>query len=211
MTPDERYGRGAARFYRLAIDPIVRPLRLRIAARLCRGEPGAVLDVACATGAQARLLARCDLSVVGLDLSPAMVAAAAERCPSVPFVCASALALPFPDEAFDAVILSLALHEHPEDERRTMVREALRVLRCGGELLIADFAEPRNPRSNLPWRVIRAIEGASGVEHRTGFADFVAQASLRGLLGRLGLEASSIERSHFGCIEIAAIAKPQRV
>jgi ubiquinone/menaquinone biosynthesis C-methylase UbiE len=204
----ERYGRGAARFYGLGIDPILRPLRPRIAALLGDRRPYTVLDVACATGALARWLARRGFRVVGVDLSPAMIQAAARRAPSVPFVCSSALALPFPDAAFDAVVLSLALHEHPEAERQAMAREAVRVVRPAGRLVIADFCEPQRPRGHVPWQVIRAIERVAGPEHRAGFVDYVAQGSLRGLLARLDFAPTRSQPSHFGCIEIVTVTKP---
>ncbi|MEW5826395.1 MAG: class I SAM-dependent methyltransferase [Candidatus Bipolaricaulota bacterium] len=208
MASRERYGEAAARVYRLAIDPIVRPLRPRVAAALAGGSALRVLDIGCATGDQARILAQRGLQPVGVDLSPAMIAAAARRSPHVPFVCGSALALPFPDAAFDAAILSLALHEHDENERRAMVAEALRVLHPAGTLVIADFREPRRPRWHLPWLVIRAIERSSGLEHRAGFADYVSHGSLEGLLDRCGLTPQAVRGSHFGCIGIAIIQGP---
>ncbi|MEU6785804.1 class I SAM-dependent methyltransferase [Nonomuraea angiospora] len=48
--------------------------------------------------------------------------------------------LPFGDGAFDAIVSSLAIHNIPDAEGRAQaVREAHRVLRPGGLMLIADF------------------------------------------------------------------------
>ncbi|MGW6497802.1 class I SAM-dependent methyltransferase [Nonomuraea angiospora] len=48
--------------------------------------------------------------------------------------------LPFDDGAFDAIVSSLAIHNIPDAEGRAQaVREAHRVLRPGGLMLIADF------------------------------------------------------------------------
>ncbi|MET7327584.1 class I SAM-dependent methyltransferase [Nonomuraea sp. NPDC005650] len=48
--------------------------------------------------------------------------------------------LPFDDGAFDVIVSSLAIHNIPDAEgRERAVREAHRVLRPGGSMLIADF------------------------------------------------------------------------
>ena len=48
--------------------------------------------------------------------------------------------LPFPDESFDVVVSSLAIHNVPAaDDRAKALREAARVLKKGGRLMIADI------------------------------------------------------------------------
>lgn len=49
-------------------------------------------------------------------------------------------ALPFPDDSFDLVTSALAIHNIPSREARDRaLDEAMRVLRPGGQLLVADF------------------------------------------------------------------------
>ena len=79
--------------------------------RLARA-PRRALDLGTGTGKAARLLARRfpDADVTGVDLSPAMVEEARRLLPSaldgrVSFAVADAAALPFPDGAFDLVVL----------------------------------------------------------------------------------------------------------
>jgi arsenite methyltransferase len=53
--------------------------------------------------------------------------------------------LPFADDSFDVVVSSLAIHNiHGADGRRPAIDEAVRVLRPGGRLLIADLAHTRD-------------------------------------------------------------------
>ena len=53
--------------------------------------------------------------------------------------------LAFPDATFDVVISRLAIHHLPEDLKHQAFSEILRVLKPGGNLLIADFNPPANP------------------------------------------------------------------
>jgi len=68
-------------------------------------------------------------------------------------------ALPFADESFDVVVSSLAVHNIPSrDGRRLALIEAVRVLRPGGRLAIADLWETRQHAQQLRelgWRDVR--------------------------------------------------------
>lgn len=71
--------------------------------------------------------------------------------------------LPFPPASFDLVLASLALHNlHPASRRQQAVREAIRVLRPGGRMLILDIAGTK-----LYTRTGRSA-GLAGVQ-RSGF------------------------------------------
>jgi len=206
MAWKTRYGSLAVRIYRTLIDPLLWTLRPRVV-RVCRTLAAQeVLDIAAATGAQCRALGRAGISATGLDLSEEMVRAA-QRIGgrNVRFVHGSAYELPFDDASFDASLLVLALHEHTEAERTTMLAEAIRVLRPGGSLVLADYDRPPLSSVHLPWQAIRLIEEIAGPEHRAGFKDFVAHGGLGGLLARQGLEPRIRARSHFGAVGIVAV------
>jgi cyclopropane fatty-acyl-phospholipid synthase-like methyltransferase len=67
-------------------------------------------------------------------------AAAAGVLDRVEIRSADMTALPFPDDSFDVVTSALAIHNIPSPEARyRAVDEAMRVLRPGGQLLVADF------------------------------------------------------------------------
>jgi len=117
----------------------VRSLALRPSTRL--------LDVGAGTGRMAALaLSSCPSlrSVVLVDVSPRMLAIAAERVtPLGPalFALGRGECLPFADNAFDAVIFSYSLRNIPD--RMMALREARRVLADGGRLVILEFSMPR--------------------------------------------------------------------
>ena len=102
-----------------------------------------VLDVATGTGAVAReLIARTGCTVVGLDLSPEMLAEARRRLPpEVELVEGSADSLPFPDASFDALSFTYLLR-YVRDPAATM-QELARVVKPGGTVASLEFAVPR--------------------------------------------------------------------
>jgi ubiquinone/menaquinone biosynthesis C-methylase UbiE len=63
---------------------------------------------------------------------------------------ANMTALPFPDSSFDVVVSSLAIHNiSRRADRQKAIDEAVRVLRPGGRLLIADIRATRQYQEHL--------------------------------------------------------------
>jgi SAM-dependent methyltransferase len=105
---------------------------------------GRVLDVGTGPGRLAVAIAHAapHLHVDGVDLSPAMIAAARRDCAAaglaerVTFEVADVGRLPYPDATFDLVVSSMSLH-HWSDPRAGM-RDLLRVVRPDGQIWIYD-------------------------------------------------------------------------
>src|SRR5262245_19094531 len=171
----------AAEIYGRALVPAVFSAWAPLVVDLADLRPGArVLDVACGTGVIARLVARRvgpTGEVVGLDLNPGMLAVAASIASNEPATTApirwqeaSAMKMPLPDAAFDAVYCQLGLQFFPD--RPASLREMFRVLVPGGRLGL------------MVWR---------GIEHSPGFA-----VSAEALARRVSAEAAGIMRAPFG-------------
>lgn len=97
-------------------------------------------DLGCGTGQVAEVLAPFVRQVVAVDESPAMLAAARERMDGLSNVElreGDLERLPLEDMSLDAVVLFLVLH-HLSDPAAA-IREAARVLRPGGRMLLVDM------------------------------------------------------------------------
>lgn len=111
-------------------------------------ELGDVLDVACGDGVLVELLARRARSVTGVDISPRLISAAQRRlgeARNVKLLEADMHQLPLTDAAYDHVFLmhALAYTRKPQD----VIREAARLLRPGGRLVIAALNAHRHKAS----------------------------------------------------------------
>jgi SAM-dependent methyltransferase len=106
---------------------------------------GSILDIGTGPGWLLVALQRSlpELDLVGVDISPAMVAAARENMKRAGYDAvidlriAAAEALPFPDDTFDAVVSTGSLHhwKHP----LSALNEVHRVLKAGGYALVYDL------------------------------------------------------------------------
>lgn len=104
--------------------------------RLVTGKE--VLDIACGEGYGSAMLARCALSVVGVDIAESAVQHAREAygdIPSLEFRCGDAAKIPLADGSVDVVVSFETIEHH--DRHREMLSEIRRVLRPNGFLIIS--------------------------------------------------------------------------
>lgn len=70
------------------------------------------------------------------------------------------MSLGFPDASYDQAVLFFLLHEQPADVRARTLREALRIVKPGGKLVLVDYHRPGpwHPLRYLFEPVLRALE-----------------------------------------------------
>jgi SAM-dependent methyltransferase len=113
------------------------------------------LEPACGTGLVSRALAGKVGSVVGVDLTPAMLeqakrAAADGGIDNVAFSVGDATALAFDDGSFDGAITRLSLHHIPAPGR--VIAEMARVVRPGGWVIAGDLVADAADGEGAVWR-----------------------------------------------------------
>jgi SAM-dependent methyltransferase len=100
------------------------------------------VEIACGPGLIARAMAPRVGSVLGVDLTPAMIEkgradAAAAGVENVSFEVGDATALDLPDDSFDGAITRFSLHHIPAPIR--VLEEMRRVVKPGGYVVVSDF------------------------------------------------------------------------
>lgn len=125
-------------YERLHVDALFRQWAAQVLDAASVGSGQRVLDVACGTGAVARI-ARDRVgptgSVAGVDLDPGMLAVAEHIQPDIDWRQGDAGALPFDDDGFDAVVSQFGLMFFPD--RVGAIREMLRCARPGARVVVA--------------------------------------------------------------------------
>ena len=120
-----------------------------------------VLEVGCGPGyALVELAGLPGAAVTGVDLSPFMLDAAASRAGCARLIHADATRLPVGDASLDAVVAIHLLGHVPGAVATEIAAEVGRVLRPGGEFIVADHAW--HPLPLLAWRPAGVATAAGG-------------------------------------------------
>lgn len=112
--------------------------RALLAALIEENEPGApIADLGCGPGHVAGWLAACDITAVGIDLSPKMIAVARRSYAKAEFRQGDLLALPAENEEFGCLLALYSLIHLKTTELAPALREIRRVLRPRGLALVS--------------------------------------------------------------------------
>jgi demethylmenaquinone methyltransferase/2-methoxy-6-polyprenyl-1,4-benzoquinol methylase len=141
----------------LSVGGVARLRGLGLEALSHRLKPNAeILDLCCGSGEAAAPWIDAGYAVTGLDISPRALDLATQRHPLMQQVEGLAEEPPLKDQSFDAIQLSVALHEFPRAEREQVLSSALRLLKPGGWLVVVDL-HPADPLMRLPQQIFCAL------------------------------------------------------
>jgi ubiquinone/menaquinone biosynthesis C-methylase UbiE len=161
---------------------------------VCSQARGQVLELACGTARNLPFYPD-DIQLTGLELSPVMLTIARKRAQELGHPADLRLgdvqALEFPDESFDTVTCTLGFCTIPDTT--TAAREAFRVLRPGGQLLMLEHVRSPAPLVRGGQRLLEPL--AVRFE-----ADHLLREPLDYLPG-LGFVIDEVQRSKWGIVE----------
>jgi MPBQ/MSBQ methyltransferase len=180
---------------------------------LVHKHDGMVLDVGCGLGGTTQYLTRyySPEKIHGINISDYQLEECRNRAPNCHFHLMPAEALTFPDNTFDTIIsVEAACHFQG---RREFLSEAMRVLKPGGELVVADILFHSQPTTFAKMlsgqEIYNSLEeysslwqscGFDGVithdvtlECWRGFSDYINKMLMRRVLER-NIDASTFQR-----------------
>jgi ubiquinone/menaquinone biosynthesis C-methylase UbiE/predicted ester cyclase len=168
---------------------------------VCRQAEGEVLELAAGTARNLPFYAA-DVRLTGVELSPEMAELGRKRAEDlgreIEMRVGDAESLDFPDQSFDTVVCTYGLCTIPDDA--AAIREANRVLRPGGRILLAEHVRSPNP-------IVRSIQRVlEPFAHRFG-GDHLLREPLDHL-AREGFEVNEVKRSKAGWVELVYASKP---
>lgn len=127
-----------------------------------------LMDLCCGTLSNTLTIAKKNsaLNVIGLDLSKDMLRVAKKKAKqqglkNVRFKCADATNTGFKDESFDYLILGLVLHENTPSLDDALLKEANRLLKEDGRLIVLEWAPPNKLYQLIKFAPLYLVETLS--------------------------------------------------
>jgi demethylmenaquinone methyltransferase/2-methoxy-6-polyprenyl-1,4-benzoquinol methylase len=180
-----------ARWYEPLFGEVLSGLR-EMAVRLSRPKKGMkVLDIGCGTGVQLAFFQSTGCDVFGIDLSGSMLKVARKELDrAAELQNCNATQLPYLNGTFDLVLSSLFLHQLSPEMRSASLREAIRVMRADGNLLLIDLhpVGDGSIKRKLTKFSISTVELLAGREHFSNSRIFLSRGGIPGLAEEYNLQ-----------------------
>ena len=206
---DDHYAHIAPHYEKL-LGKILYPMRRNICTFVKHCGYRRVLDLCCGTGRQLEMMATENMELYGVDSSPAMLDQTS-KFQNIHFIKENVADLDLHNESYDAVILSLALHEKNEMDREVILQTSWKLVKPEGHLIIADYCQPPLAlRSAIFNYIIKFIEKMAGKDHYDNYCNWMDNGALENHISHYGARKEIISFHLCNTLLSCAIYKQKR-
>jgi len=168
------------------------------------------LEIGAGTGRMTRFIAQNfpKAQIVATDLSAPYLQVARRKLDPysrVSFLQAAGEQLPFRDSGFDAVISCFLFHELPEEVRKNVLRESLRVLKPGGRIGLIDSLQKQDAEE-----LSRIFELFPALFHEPYYRNY-SETPMEDLAGGVFADHDWVDQKELGFLSKALWSRPLKV
>jgi len=189
-----------SKIYDTVFFPFLHPIRKKIAQEVFALNPQNIIDMCCGTADQIKYLTNIPTAnIIGIDISENMLAIANKKFSKNICIKGNAANTNFEDNQFDLAILSFILHETSKDIAENIVKEAKRVVKSKGKIILTDYVFDRK---TFPFGKIcvSTVEFLIGGSHFKNFKTYIKNNLLMRYTS--GLEGVSEQKFIFGAVRV---------
>lgn len=158
--------------YDSLLYPFLHSIRVKTTRVALDLKPESIIDICCGTGNQLKYLRNQGFkNVKGIDISVSMLNQSQKGDDTVNCSQGDAAAMDIADNSYDMGIISFALHEKPKEIAENIVKEAFRIIREGGHLVVVDYA-PDGSVNPFIKMMVHTVERMAGKEHYRYFKKY---------------------------------------
>jgi len=169
---------------------MARPLFAAVLEETAVNEKTEMLDIGCGAGMLGAMAAERGACISGIDAAAPLIEIAAERTPCADFRVGEMETLPFPNDSFD-VVTGINSFQFAADPVRAL-REARRVVRCGGQVVVATWGKAEECEAVAFLAALRPEGAPPSTAQTTGTFNLSEEAALA-MIGQAGLQAVAQE------------------
>ncbi len=197
-----------APYYEKFFSQFLFPLRKNICTFIHYYDHHRVIDICCGTGTQLSMLNSTDMLLVGVDNSAAMLKEA-RSYKKIHFHQLKAQDIDFTPQSFDAALLTFALHEKNEQERKIIFNKAWDLVRPGGHLIIGDYNRSYSSMSGNFFGnfLFPLIERVAGKQHFACYKSWMDDGALEGFLEHFTKRTDLISTHFYDSVMLCAVHK----
>lgn len=197
-----------AGLYDSSFGLLLRRIHMSVARIAGRHKCRNIVDLGCGTGAQCITLHGKGFDVTGVDMSPKMLEVASKKSsPEIKYIRGGIEKTGFEDGSFDCAVISFVIHMNDAKNKKEIIREAKRIVRDGGIMVITDYGIPSTFKGKIAGLMVKIIENLAIEEHKKNYRRYMERGALNFLIEENNLSVAERHGFYSGAIETIVVKK----